>query len=390
VSNRDLPVFSVTMRRPTTVTEAQVAATVTRTNSLSTRSLLRDRLLMATSAASVSDAVSDVVGSAFSGLVIVDERCARAVRALKATYRSRLIVGKDTAAYLRYTATPAEPMYLPSILGGAAPSLATCMQDQLADGADFALTPTGRIGDLASLDAAVTEANALAVPGIVLAAPVPKQLLTGSERTGVVAVLERSRHPVALIVTGQFDPFAEAQVAEGLRVIASSAADVFLHRSDFAAFEALAHGGLGGSIGYLAGLRHTVTGRRPAKTRKEPPDRSPIVLLPEIDSFRHQAVFEPWFRNARPPICSLPSCCGRDLTTLTNNAADHAIANLHNLRAWLPLGEQLTTIPVAGRRAWLHTYRQAVEKAYADLRRRTRVRAITMDASQQTWLKLGS
>ncbi|MFD8495888.1 hypothetical protein [Amycolatopsis sp. NPDC059657] len=367
-----------------------VATTVAQAGSSLTRSLLQDRILVATSAASVSNAVGEVVDSGFSGIVIVDEQCARAVRTVKGVYGSRLLVGKDTTSYLRYTATPSEPMYLPSILGAGSLSLAQCMRYQLADGADFALTPTGRVRDLATLDAAVTAANALVTPGVVIAAPVPARMLTGAERADMVTILERSRHPVALIVTGQFDPFAAQAVADGLRVVTASAADVFLHRSDFAVFEALAHGGLGGAIGYLASLRHTVTGRRPAKTRKMPPDRSPIVLLPEIDSFRHQAVYEPWFRNVRPPICVLPGCCGRDLTTLTNTHADHAVANLHNLRAWLPLGAQLTTTPVAERRAWLHAYRRTVEAAYADLRRRTRIRTITMDDSQRAWLTLGS
>ncbi|MEV7549172.1 hypothetical protein AB0N89_06060 [Amycolatopsis sp. NPDC089917] len=366
-----------------------MAATVARASSLLTRSLLQDRVLVATSAASVSDAVGEVLCHGFSGIVIVDEQCARVTRTVKGVYGSRLLVGKDTAAYMRYTAMPSESMYLPSILGAGSLSLAQCMQYQLVDGADFALTPTGRVRDLATLDAVVTEANTLAMPGVVVAVPVPARMLTGAERAGMVAILERSRHPVALIVTGQFDPFAAQAVADGLRVVTASAADVFLHRSDFAVFEALAHGGLGGAIGYLASLRHTVTGRRPAKTRKEPPDRSPIVLLPEIDSFRHQAVYEPWFRNVRPPICALPGCCGRDLSTLTNTRADHAVANLHNLRAWLPLGAQLTTTPVAGRRGWLHAYRQTVEAAYVDLRRRTRIRTISMDDSQRTWLTLG-
>jgi hypothetical protein len=175
-----------------------------------------------------------------------------------------------------------------------------------------------------------------------------------------------------------------------MRLVAGSGVDLFLHRTDLAACEALAYGGLGGSIGYLASLRHTVTGRRPAKTRKAPPDRSPIVLLSEIDSFRHQAVFEPWFRNVHPPICRLAGCCGRDLTTLQNTIADHELTNIHNLRAWLPIGEQLVATSSAERRSWLHSYRQRIEGAYADLRHATKIRAIAMDDSQETWLRLGA
>ena len=364
-----------------------MAATNTQTAQQLARSALRDGLLVAVSAASAPVAAASVLGSGFSGLIVVGSGCGRSVRTLKAAYDSRLLVGKDTASYLRYTATPAHPM--PSIVGGESVTLEACMRDQLADGADFALTPTGKIPDLVTLDSVITMANAITLPGVVVAVPVPARMLTGQYRLGLVSALARSHHPVALIVIGQFDPFAQKQVAEGLRLIAASGADVFLHRSDLAVFEALAYGGLGGSIGYLASLRHTVTGRRPAKTRKIPPDRSPIVFLPEIDSFRHQAVFEPWFRNVRPPICARSGCCRRDLTTLQDTSADHELANMHNLRAWLPIGAQLVATNSACRRSWLHAYRQQVEDAYVDLRRATKIRTIAMDDSQEMWLSLG-
>ena len=98
-------------------------------------------------------------------------------------------------------------------------------------------------------------------------------------------------------------------------------------------------------------------------------------------------MFEPWFRNTRPPICNLTGCCGRDLTTLGD--ADRELANLHNLQAWLPIGRQLASHPLGDRRPWLHGYRQQVECAYADLRRRTKIREIDMDKSQMVWLSLG-
>jgi hypothetical protein len=388
VSDRNTFVRSVTMATATTE-EVSVAATNAQTTRLLARSVLRDRLLVAVSAASAPVAAANVLGSGFGGLIVVGAGCGRSVRTLKAAYDSRLLVGKDTASYLRYTATPAYPMDLPSIVGGEPITLEACMRDQLADGADFALTPTGKIPDLATLDSVIAMANTITLPGVVVAIPVPARMVTDQYRLGLVSALARSHHPAALIVIGQFDPFAQEGVAKGLRLIAASGADVFLHRSDLAVFEALAYGGLGGSIGYLASLRHTVTGRRPAKTRKIPPDRSPIVFLPEIDSFRHQAVFEPWFRNVRPPICARSGCCRRDLTTLQDNSADHELGNMHNLRAWLPIGGQLVATNAAGRRSWLHAYRQQVEDAYIDLRRTTKIRTIAMDDSQEMWLSLG-
>lgn len=350
---------------------------------------LRDRLFVAVTAASAPDAAAVVSGQGFGGLIVVDQRCGRRVRTLKAAYGARVLIGKDTESYLRYKATAAQPMNLLPILGGAAPSLNTCMRDQLSDGADFALTPTGLIKDLDTLNAAVAEANALARVDVVLAVPISDRALVGMDRVALSAALERSRLPIALIVTGQFDPYKDTDVATRVRCLLTEHVHVFLHRTDFAAFESLAHGGLSGSIGYTASLRHTVPGRRQPRTRKEPPDNSPIVLLPEIDSFRHRAVFERWYRSTRPPICNLPGCCGQNLALLRTTEADREVANRHNLQAWLPLGQQLAIQPQTGRRHWLHTYRQQVETAYVDLRRRTKVREIAMDDSQKVWLTLG-
>lgn len=359
------------------------------TTQLTASIALRDQLFVAVTAAAAPQAAAVVSGLGFSGLIVVDQRCGRVVRTLKIVHGSGLRVGKDTVAYLTYVATLAQPMSLPNIMGGTAPSLATCMRDQLIDGADFALTPTGLIKDLDTLNAAVSHANAVNRSDIVLAVPIPARSLASMDRARLSVELKRSLHPVALIITGQFDPYKDVDIALWVRAVLAEHAHVFLHRTDLAAFESLARGALGGSIGYTAGLRHTVIGRRPAKTRKKPSDRTPIVLLPEIDSFRHQSVFEPWYRNTRPPVCNLAGCCGRNLTMLRDPNADREVANLHNLHAWLPIARQLVAQPLLGRRHWLHTYRQQVESAYADLRRRTQIREINMDDSQKVWLSLG-
>lgn len=357
--------------------------------SLVASAALRGRLFVAVSAGSAPQAAAVVAGLGFSGLIVVGNGCGLSVRTLKSAYGSALLVGKDTEAYQNYTATSTQPMNLHPVLGGAAPTLDACMSDQLSGGADFALTPTGRIKDIATLNAAVDAGNAVRRPGVVLAVPLPARMVAGSSRRDAERGLARSRHPVALIVIGEFDPYKDTGVAEGTRALLQASPQMFLHRTDFAAFESLAHGALGSSIGFTATLRHTVTGRRGSRTRQNPPDRSPIVLLPEIDSFRHRAVFARWFENTQPPICRMAGCCGRNLTLLRDTDADREVANLHNLRAWLPLGERLAAEPRANRRHWLHTYRQQIEQAYVDLRRRTQIRDIRMDDSQRVWLSLG-
>ena len=207
---------------------------------------LRDRLLVAVTAAAAPTAAAVVAGQGFSGLIVTDRRGGRCVRTLKLAYGSGLVVGKDTEACLNYRATVAQPMFLPDILGGAAPSLASCMRDQLIDGADFALTPTGLIKDVDTLNAAVAEANAVNRADIVLAVPIPADILRKMDYANLSMGLSRSNHPVALIIIGQFDPYQNRDVAVRVRALLIENAHVFLHRTDFAAFESLARGALAG------------------------------------------------------------------------------------------------------------------------------------------------
>lgn len=352
------------------------------------RLALRGRVLVAASSQDGIAAAAGIAATSASGLVVVDKVASRSVRALKQVYGSALTIATDPATYMRYKATVEAPMRLQAILDGPVMPLDQYMHAQLAAGQDIAFMPAGKIMDLPGLTAVVAAANTVGIPNVVVPVAVSAAMLKPRVLTEVISALLRSRHPVALVVTGQFDPFADKIAAAGMRTLVS-ATESFLHRTDFAAFEAVAHGGLGGAIGWSTRLRHAVTGPKPAKTRKKPPDRSPVVLVPDIDSYRHVAVFEPWFRNSPPQVCAITGCCQRDLTLLEDNKADHASACEHNVRAWMPIAKALIAQPSSRRSEWLHNYRIDVEIAYRKLRRRTGVLTIEMDKGQSTWLNLG-
>jgi len=352
------------------------------------RTALRDRVFVAVSADDAIGTAASIAATPNSGLVIVDKVASRLIRPLKTIYPSSLTIATDPATYMHYRATIDRPMDLPRILDSPEMSLNEYMDAQLASGQDIAFMPAGRVRDHDVLKAIVGSANDVAAPNVVLPVALPGRLLKARYVAETVATLAESRHQVALVVTGQFDPFKDPDVSEGLRGVAE-AREIFLHRTDFAAFEAIAHGGLGGSIGWCTRLRHAVPGFKPAETRKDPPDRSPVVLVPEIDSLRHTAVIEPWFRNTAPPLCVTPGCCGRNLAWLRDKPADHADACTHNVRNWMPVAETLLAQPPSYRAHWLHNYRIDVDLNYAALRRRTGVMTIEMDDSQATWLSLG-
>ncbi|MEU9808556.1 hypothetical protein [Mycobacterium sp. NPDC050853] len=365
-----------------------VTYTATARIAVDARSALRDRVLVAVSSQDAIAVAAGIAATGASGLVIVDKVATRSVRVLKQIYGSALTIATDPASYMRYKATVEAPMQLPAILDWPAMSLDEYMHAQLAAGQDIAFMPAGRVTDLSVLAAVIAAANTVDASNVVVPVAVSAAMLKPEIIGHLISALSRSRHPVAFVVTGQFDPFADEVTAAGLRTL-TAATESFVHRTDFAAFEAVAHGGLGGAIGWSTRLRHAVPGYKPADTRKKPPDRSPVVLVPDIDSYRHTAVIEPWFRNSLPPVCTIAGCCGRNLTLLRDNKADHAAACEHNVRSWMPIAKTLLAQPPSRRREWLYNYRIDIEIAYGQLRRRTGVLTIEMDEGQSTWLSLG-
>lgn len=357
-------------------------------SAIDARTALRDRVFVAVSANDAIGVAASIAATPDSGLVVVDKVASRLIPQLKQIYGSALTIATDPARYLRYTATVDRPMDLPAILDSPEMSLSDYMDAQLVGGQDVAFMPSGRVRDQSVLKAVVAAANDIGAPNVVLPVALPSKMLKAKDGSETIAVLAESRHQVALIVTGQFDPFKDSEVAEGLRAVAE-VRQVFTHRSDFAAFEAIAHGGFGGSIGWCTTLRHAVPGFRRAKTRKDPPDRTPVVLVPDIDSFRHTAIIERWFQNAAPPLCVTPGCCGQNLAALKDRPADHAVACEHNVRGWMRIAKTLLAQPPSYRAHWLRNYRIDVDLQYAALRRRTGVMKIEMDDSQETWLSLG-
>lgn len=352
------------------------------------RAVLRDRVLVAVDTDDAIRTAASIAATPDSGLVIADKVASRLIPQLKQLYGPDLTIATDPARYMHYRATVEKPMDLPVILGEPQMSLRAYMDAQLANAQDVAFMPAGRVPDQPVLEAVVAAANDIDATNVVLPVALPPKMLKGRDLSTTTATLAGSRHQVALLVTGQFDPFADPDVADSYRTIADSR-QVFAHRTDFAALEAIAHGGIGGSIGWSTKLRHAVAGFRRAQTRKDPPDRSPIVLVPEIDSFRHTAIIEPWFRNAAPPVCTTPGCCGRNLALLRDKNVDHALACEHNVRNWMLTAKTLLAQPPSQRAHWLHNYRIDIDLQYTALRKRTGIMTIEMDDSQQSWLSLG-
>ena len=293
----------------------------------------------------------------------------------------------DLAAYERYQATPSAPLLVPGEDHSLIPwSLAAFVNNAAEWGADVVFTPSGlvRVGDVPSLVAVIKAGNDAGSLRVVTTVAIPQEWLTETHRPSLLRELGRSTRPVALVVVGQFDPYESPEVAQGLAPVLD-ACQIFLHRTDMTAMEALGRGGLGASIGVTASLRHTVPpGRRPQKRRKPRLQRPLHVFVPGISEYRDIVELEGWFGDDSPE-CVLAGCCGRPLTSFSHEASDMELLAVHNVRGWLLLADDLTTCRPGDRRDWLRQHHLRIETSYAELRIQTGVRAIRPYGSARVW-----
>jgi hypothetical protein len=357
--------------------------------------VVADRVFAATS----SRVAAGLVGalnerSAVSGVVHVGPHAITACREISLA-GTDVLQAVDLAAYERYQATSSAPLFVPEDDHSLIPwSLDGFVAGAVEWGASVVLTPSGLIpaGDSQALAAVIEAGNDAGSPRVVTTVAVPQEWLTQPHRSHLLRELRRSTRPVALVVVGQLDPYESPEVAQGLvDVLDSRRGQIFLHRTDMTAIEALGRGGLGASIGVTASLRHTVPpGRRAQKRRRKPHPRRPLhVFVPGISEFRDVAELEGWFGDDAPE-CALYRCCGRPLTSFTHDPGDIDLLAVHNVRGWLSLAEDVIACPPGNRRDWLRQHYFQAETSYAELRVQTGVRAIRPYGCARVWSALGA
>jgi hypothetical protein len=106
-----------------------------------------------------------------------------------------------------------------------------------------------------------------------------------------------------------------------------------LWRTDLAAFDCLAHGGLFAAIGAGGSLRH-------APPCDEQPQSSggahpPSVLLPDLMRFSKADFLAERYANDRPPRCECSMCEGSPLDSFNSLRGEvRAAAHAHNAATW--------------------------------------------------------
>jgi hypothetical protein len=353
---------------------------------------IRDRALVLTTS-NLPHELADILNRhrAVSGVIAVGSSAPKDCRPLKKASPDMLF-GQDPESGRAYVATEKAPFILPVAPGFLGPIK---LIDQIAlvpEGVDLVVSSTGRIcaNAFEVLDAVFSQCDAISDDRLACSAPVDKVWLSDRRHRAVlINRIRSSKHPVALSVVAQFDPFENIQVVEGLlELVETCGHNVMLHRTDMAAVQFIARGGCAAGISGTASLRHSVPPfRRSQKRQNNKQKPSAAVFMPGINEFRDVAQLERWFGERKMPVCQLPDCCGRKLNDFNpGNNDDKRVLAGHNVRGMLGILDSMLTSP--DRRSWLRDYRDGITEALKELRSRSGVPDIELYASGEVWRAL--
>lgn len=263
------------------------------------------------------------------------------------------ILAIDPRGYEDGPATPEAPFTLSPEGQLFPPSLEQVLDDQREAGADICLTPTRFIeaGDSLSLKAAARKAASLDRNDTVFSVPIDIAWLNSTYINQLIAVLARVPIPKGIFLGAQLDPLDNVKEAvANVRRLCAEAGSVAVFRTDFEAFDAVAHGAFSASFGTSGTLRHiTPPGE---KTEIIIQDKSPNVLVPDLIHFLRGSTIARKFANATAPACECATCKGGRIDTFLGQD-DRTAADLHNVRTWMDwLPGLVDTAPVSSRAQW--------------------------------------
>ncbi|WP_322749379.1 MULTISPECIES: hypothetical protein [unclassified Frankia] len=261
----------------------------------------------------------------------------------------------DPGFYTKYVATPDDPFVLDGQDNLFGTRLEGTLDNQILCGATVALTPTGylRAGDRAALRAVVEGAKNLDRTDTIVVIPAAVDWLVDPHLNLFTAALADIPHPVALALGGQFNPLDKREKATAnLRRLLIAVPGVAPWRTDFAAFDGVAHGAPFAAMGATSGLRHTIPPGEKAQTaNKGGGPVPPTVLFPELLRFTSGRTLATRYANHQPPTCDCVVCRGRPLTRFEGYEGDiRAEANAHNAATWNGLLPSLFHEPGLGER----------------------------------------
>jgi hypothetical protein len=283
----------------------------------------------------------DLLPADVSGLVLRGAQSLSGMRKLRrAGYKGALV--HDPEGYVTAAATEEDPFALPKD-GLFDVSLNEVLQYQIDSGATVAMSPTGYFfsGDATPIKVAGKVLMDLGREDVLFNVPLDIAWFTNDNFPQLLAVMKRIALPKVVMLGGQFNPPEKYKPAfANLRRLVAEGGNVAIFRTDLAAFDAMCHGAFAASIGTGGSLRHIVPfGKHPRagkKDKKEPPDLSPSVLLPELMTFYKGSLLADRLANAPKRFdCDCASCNGRALSTFIDKTHSEA-AHAHGVHTWSP------------------------------------------------------
>ncbi|WP_018351917.1 hypothetical protein [Longispora albida] len=272
----------------------------------------------------------------------------------------------DIAAYTRHLASRQAPLQYPPEPDGALFTLGF-YDDLRARGVTVAATPTGYItgGDTPALKAARNMIREIGRRDVAALFPVDVAFLRKDAVDQLIAILQPTGVPIALVLGGQYNPTDRyADIVGNLRRVCREVPQLGVWRTDMiTGFDCMAHGAMFTGVGASTTLRHA-----------PPPDEAtqhgngsgrPSVLVPELwGYFRGDTLARRW-ANAEPLSCGCAVCKGHRLDRFDSSDPEiRAEALEHNVAAWSLFWAQMRPMTLAQRQAWLIDQVQRAAKAY--------------------------
>jgi hypothetical protein len=324
------------------------------------------------------------------GLVLCGQNAGRQARQLRLMgYQGLLVI--DPAAYERAAASTDEPFALPpeGRLFGA--SLEEVLQEQLDCGANLAMTPTRYVhaGEADALKAVMRAAQSIQRNDFIVTVPVAVAWLRDESLLQLAAVLKEIPQPKALILGGHYDPMDTANAPKNLRYLAQEVRGLGLWRTDLAAFDCIAYGGLFAAIGAGGSLRHLTPQDEKPQASSFP--HWPAVLVPDLLNFVRADSLARRYANTPPPRCSCQVCNDSFLDRFNHLGSEaRAEAHAHNAATWSSWLPDLFDHQSLGDRQlwWKNRCRAAVDNHEVENARIQQPRAFKPTPALKAWATL--
>lgn len=313
--------------------------TVTRPADTEAERRLGTRVLVLASAE--AEATAPYVDPTMSGLIVAGANAYRTVRSLRWQYPDLVMLVEPTSTAV--WATKEAPFVLETS-GLFDEELGDALDAQLQIGASVAVTPTAvcNAGDSEAMKAALKQVNELDRDDFVFLLPVHYRWLDESNIKQLIAIVTRSRHPVAIaLADSSSNPLAHKGAIPSYRRLFEAAPWAMPWRADLAAFDALAHGARAAAIGQLPSLRR-LTFPDKGGFSSDKSDMSPHVLLPKLLRYRRSSKMQQeWYASAPADTCPCQHCGGRDIDRFNGSGEQRLQAHLHNLHETTTMRQEI-------------------------------------------------